>query len=225
MRTTIRLTAIAALLVTPLIVSAQGPARGRVMAPGAPGAPGELGTPSVTRILNARRVLDLTPRQVAQLDSIERSVYAERRTAETRMRALRDSIREQVGAQGAPTTDAERTQRREAVRTRLEALRPQMQQLRGRDSTARAAANRVLNDAQRQQLREIQAEERGRQRGLREARMRDGGGMRGGRVMQPRRGVAPGGEAAPGEMRRRQMIEREAQGDRRPAPPRPDVDG
>lgn len=194
MRTTaVRLTALAALLAAPMIVAAQGPARGGAMVPA---GPRPLPDASVTHILNARRALDLTPRQVAQLDSIERSLFAERRSTETRLRALRDSIRTQMMSQGAPANDAERAQRRDALRTRLEALRPQMQQLRGRDSTARAAAGRVLNDAQRQQLREMQAEERGRQRGMREARMRGG------------RGGPAGSAGVRGEMRRREMMER-----------------
>jgi hypothetical protein len=127
----------------------------------------------VTQILNARRRLDLTPRQVAQLDSIERVVFAERRANETRLRALRDSMRTQMQQQAAPATDAERAQRRDVMRARMEAMRPQMEQMRGRDSTANAAAQRVLTDAQRQQLREIEAEERGRQRGMREAQVRE----------------------------------------------------
>jgi hypothetical protein len=202
MRTTVRLTALVAILVTPALAVAQGPARR-----GAPGADAPRQSPdaSVTHILNARRALDLTPRQVAQLDSTERSLFAERRTTETRMRALQDSIRTQAMSQGAPANDAERAQRREAVRTRLEALRPPMQQLRGRDSTARAAASRVLNDAQRQQLREMRAEERGRQRGMREAQLRGGRGGRGGRAGRP------GMEGARG-MRGR-------------GAPRPDIDG
>lgn len=128
--------------------------------------PRELPRADATRIIGLRRQLDLTPRQLTQLDSIERVTHAERRAnaeqMRTRMVARRDSMR--------PRNDSLR-------RARMEAMRPQMEQMRRRDSTSRAAAERVLNDAQRQQLREIQAEERGRQRGMREARGGQGRGQ------------------------------------------------
>lgn len=157
----------------------------------------ELPRADATRILNLRRVLDLTPRQVSQLDSIERVQVAARRAMAEQMRARRDSM---AGARGAAVgagamrqrraagqvlrdsaramTPERRAAMRDSMRQRAEArmaeLRPQMQQARQRDSASRAAAERVLNDAQRQRLRELQAEERGRQRGLREARVRGG---------------------------------------------------
>lgn len=90
----------------------------------------------ITHLLNARRQLDLTPRQVAQLDSLERIQYAEH---------------EQFDA-------------------RMEAERPQLDQRRRRDSSMSAAAERILNDSQRQRAREMQAERRGYERGVRESR-------------------------------------------------------
>ena len=168
-------------LVAPLALGAQDPTHGpgAHSGPGGPGGPGAaraIPNASVTHILNARRLLDLSPRQLAQLDSIERALFAERRATEQRMRALHDSVagqaRERMSHGERGVTDAQR----DSIRTRMETLRPQLERLRGRDSTARAAAQRVLTDAQRQQVREIQAEERGRQRGMREAR---GGQMRG----------------------------------------------
>jgi hypothetical protein len=108
------------------------------------------------------------------------------------MRAMRDSMGGQTGGQmrarvergerippAGVRSDSARGAMRDAMRQRMEAVRPQLERMRGRDSTARAAAERVLNDAQRQQLRELRAEERGRQRGLREARGARMGARRG----------------------------------------------
>lgn len=140
---------------------------------GAQGAQGGRGPEmDVTALLNARRQLDLTPRQVAQLDSIERSLFAERRLVETRMRAIGDSTRAARGAGDRPMMN------RDSAMARRETMRPQMEQMRRRDSTSRSAAQRVLSETQRQQVREMQAEERGRQRGMREARQ---GGRQGSR--------------------------------------------
>lgn len=214
MKKSIQHIALVGAIVAPLVLGAQGPARG----PGGPGGPpaaGEIPAASVTHILNARRALDLTPRQIVQLDSIERALFVERRAVGERMRTLRDSVggqaRERVARGERAMTDAQR----DSVRSRMQALRPQLERLRSRDSSARAAAQRVLTDAQRQQVREMQAEERGRQRGLREAR---GAQMRGQMRGQPRggmRGQAPGG--MPGGMRG-QMPGRMREGMRGPRP-------
>lgn len=175
----------------------------------------ELPPADATRILNLRRVLDLTPRQVMQLDSIERVQVAARRAMADQMRARRDSVagtarqgmaarggvrmmRDSVRAMSPEQRQAMRDSMRQRAEARMAEVRPQLEQARRRDSVSRAAAERVLNDAQRQRLREIQAEERGRQRGLREARVRS---LRGGerRMIRPgtpgrvmRQGVAPG---------------------------------
>lgn len=157
--------------------------------PGAPGARAELPPTDVTALLNARRALDLTPRQVAQLDSIERALVADRRQMEARMRAMGDSVR--ASRQGTAPAPGARADRRggmpdSAMRARMETLRPQMEQMRRRDSTSREAAQRVLTDGQRQRVREMQAEERGRQRGMREARQGGrGGAKRGGPRRSP----------------------------------------
>jgi hypothetical protein len=213
MRKTIRTLTVVSLLAAPLALAAQGAGR-RPASPGGPGGPGAPDAqlvrrgpqlPGVTQSLNARRVLDLSPRQVAQLDSIERALFTERRAVEQRARALTDSVRTATRARAEQTEgrasdaqrDSIRESVRESVRTRMQTLRPQMERLRARDSVSRAAALRVLNDAQRQQLREIQAEERGRQRGMMEARMRQRGGAmrpgaRGTRGMRGARGNRPG---------------------------------
>jgi len=170
----------------------------------------------VTRILNLRRVLDLTPRQVAQLDSMERVQHAARRATMERMRgqmvARRDSMRParmRTDSARPRMTPEQRNAARDSMRAtmlaRREAMRPQMEEARRRDSVTRAAAERVLNDTQRQKLRELQAEERGRQRGLREARGERGGRvmmrgqrmMRGERMIRERQGMRPTAPRAP----------------------------
>ncbi|HET8769444.1 MAG TPA: hypothetical protein VFM71_00535 [Gemmatimonadaceae bacterium] len=146
---------------------------------------------SATALLNARRRLELTPRQVMQLDSIERTQVAARRANAERMRATMRAGRDTTQATAQARAERRRamremtTEQREAMRTamrdsmeaRREAMRPEMERMRAADSTARAAAERVLTDAQRQELRVMQAEARGRAQGHREA-LRSRGGRR-----------------------------------------------
>lgn len=172
MRNTFRTITMISLLAAPLALAAQGTQR----SPDRPGGPmtpqrAQEG-PGVTQILNARRVLDLSARQVAQLDSIERTLFTARKAVETRMRAVSDSMRTAARANAERNEGRMSEAQRDSVRRRMETMRPQMEEFRTRDSTARAAALRLLTDAQRQQLREIQAEERGRQRGMMESRRR-----------------------------------------------------
>lgn len=135
---------------------------GRVQRPGA-----------ITHLLNARRQLDLTPRQIAQLDSLERIQFAEHRAFAEQMRPARDSM--QARARSGAGNPASRDSLRVQARTRMEAQRPQHEQRRERDSSLSIAAERVLNDAQRQKVRELQAERRGYERGMRESRGQRGG--------------------------------------------------
>lgn len=137
--------------------------------------------PGVTEILNARRALDLTPRQVMQLDSIERALWTERQRAQTQMRPMGDSLRLRMQRDGAPRDSASRAAARRQMETQRAAMQTQMGAVRQRDSTARAAAERILNDTQRTKLREMQAERRGYERG-----------MRAGRGQDARRGAAMG---------------------------------
>jgi hypothetical protein len=149
-------------------------------APAGPRGPGSGPTPGraeaprngggVTAILNARRVLDLTPRQVAQLDSIERGLHAERQRVTAAMRPAMDSMRQRVREQGIPRDPAQRQQLQQQAEQRRAALRPQLEQLRTRDSAATATAERLLTDAQRGTLREMRAERRGFERGMRAGR-------------------------------------------------------
>lgn len=55
-------------------------------------APGSAPPISATELLDARRQLDLTPRQVARLDSIERAQVTQRRSFMEQMQKQRDSV-------------------------------------------------------------------------------------------------------------------------------------
>ena len=187
MRTKLQTLALAGLVLTsPAMLLAQAPGRGAM--PRAPmAARGELPPAGATVLLNARRQLELTPRQVTQLDSIERAQWVERERMRSQMRPAQDSMRaqmrERIQRGERPARDsAARASMRAEMQGRMEAQRPAMQQMRQRDSVSRAAAQRVLTDAQRQQVREMQAERRGFARGMREGR--GGRDMRGGRVMR-----------------------------------------
>lgn len=168
---------------------------GRVQRPGA-----------ITHLLNARRQLDLTPRQMAQLDSLERIQFAEHKAFAEQMRPARDSM--QARARSGARNPASRDSLRAQARTRMDAQRPQIEQRRTRDSSLSVAAERVLNDTQRQKVRELQAERRGYERGMRESRGQRGGapgavraGRQGGPAGGMRGGVGPQqGPGAPGGM-------------------------
>ena len=89
----LRALAIGALLVplASIAVEAQGRGPGAPRGPRAPRDSGEMRL-GATQLLNARRELDLTSRQVVALDSIERVQYARRRQFAERMRASQDSF-------------------------------------------------------------------------------------------------------------------------------------
>lgn len=140
---------------------------------------------SVTAMLNARRALELTPRQVAQLDSIERVIFAERQRVAAAQRPAMDSMRARMRAQGAPD-ERQREEMRAQAEARRAAMRPEMERLRRSDSTATAAAERLLTDAQRTKWGQMQAERRGFERGVQAGR----GGRPGARAMQGRGGQA-----------------------------------
>lgn len=196
----------AALLVAPTLTTAQG-GRGPDRPP-RPGPMAERGPQGqraggITALLDARRELELTPRQVAQLDSLERIQFAERKQFAERMRPVRDSL-----LQSGRLNPAARDSLRKVAEARREADRPQFEQRRRRDSSLTAAAGRVLNDSQRAKVQVMEAERRGFERGLRAGQGRDGrngppqGGIRGG--AQGGRGHVrgpQGGQAGPQGMR------------------------
>lgn len=208
MRTTTKLLALAGLVIgIGGEASAQNPRAGA--APRAPqgGAPGAVIAPrgpgSVTAILNARRQLDLTPRQVAQLDSIERGLHAERQRVAERARPAMDSLRQRIRTEGIPRDSAQRAAMRAQAEQRRAAMRPEMERIRQRDSVATAAADRILNDTQRTKWREMQAERRGFERGMREGRGRQPGMQgrqpnRGAPQMRRPQGIRQGGQPAAG---------------------------
>jgi hypothetical protein len=157
---------------------------------------------SVTAMLDARRQLDLTPRQVSQLDSLERGLHAERQRIAEANRPAMDSMRQRVRS-GAPRDAQQREAMRAEAEQRRAAMRPEMDRLRQRDSVATAAADRILNDTQRTKWREMQAERRGFERGMREGRGRQQGaqgrsGNRGPQQMRRPMGEGRGGEGRPG---------------------------
>lgn len=170
----------AAVLVGPGLLAAQ-PRQGVPAGPGRGPRPG-----AISHLIDARRELDLTPRQLAQLDSLERIQYAEHQQLAARQRAARDSI--QVRARSRAGDPALRDSMRAQAQARMQAERPMIAQRRKRDSSLNMAAERVLNDTQRQKVREMQAERRGFERGLRESR-----GQRGGTPRAGQRGDGPVG--------------------------------
>lgn len=213
----------AALLVAPALVApalAAQPGRGPDDRPHGASPRGRNG--GVTQLLNARRELELTPRQVAQLDSIERVQMAEHKALNERMRPVRDSIARR--ARSGDRTPAFRDSVRAQARSRMEANRPLLDEQRKRDSSRHVAAERVLNDTQRQRVREMQAERRGFERGMREGR-----GQRGGAAQRGDRGDMRGGMRGPqrgqsGPAGVRGPQGPGARGGRGGMPPRPPVD-
>lgn len=173
---------VAATLSVPVLATAQGAPRAPRGTDRAPMTAPRGG--NVTAILNARRQLDLTPRQVAQLDSIERAVFAERQRVAQQMRPMADSARARVRREGIARDSASRAAARQQMEARRAQLQPLMQRMRQQDSTAAAAAERVLNDTQRSKWREMQAERRGFVRGARAGR-----GAQGIRDARTQRGI------------------------------------
>lgn len=170
-----------AILAIPAVAAAQ---RGGGMGPRQAG-PG--GNP-VAPIINHRRELNLTARQLVQLDSIERTLLQRNRAVQERARVRMDSLR--GTARGRDLTD----EQRQALRTRMDSLRTLRQQAVRNDSVARAQAFAVLTDSQRVRMREFQAERRGFARGQAAARRGPGGqaGFRGQPGMRGR--MAPQGQ-------------------------------
>jgi len=166
-----------ALMAGPVAVQAQ---RGMGPRPG-----GGAGNP-VAPLIDMRRELNLTPRQLTQLDSIERALLARNRTVREQMRAGMDSVRPRM----RQLTDEQRA----AMRARADSFRTQRQQIVRNDSTARAAAIRILTDSQRTQVRVRQAEQRGFARGRAAAGTGPRGFRQGGRGMPGIRNRQPMGQ-------------------------------
>jgi hypothetical protein len=132
-----------------------------------------------------RRQLDLSSRQVATLDSIERSLLQRNRTVAERLQSRRDSL---VGSRDLRALTRDEW---ETLRMRLDSLAPLRREMQRNDSTARAAALRVLTDSQRVRVREMRAERRGFAMGRMMDRGRRGGVGPGRDGFGPRRGFGP----------------------------------
>ena len=153
---------LAMVIATPVVLHAQG-GRGMGMGPGP-------GLNPVAPIIDMRRELNLTSRQLVRLDSIERSLYDRNQALRERLRSRLDSTQ----PRGRPTTEEEIAR----FRAQADSMRALRRVIAGNDSVARAAAMAVLTDSQRIQVRERVAERRGFMAGQR---------SRGGRGMGARR--------------------------------------
>jgi hypothetical protein len=129
-----------------------------------------LGGNPVAPIIDMRRELNLTSRQLVRLDSIERTLLDRNEVLRERLRARLDSARPR----------SRQMSEEEIARFRAEgdSMRAVRRVIATNDSVARVAAMAVLTDSQRIQVRERQAERRGFMAGQR---------SRGGRGMGMRR--------------------------------------
>ena len=155
------------------------------MGGGGMGRVGGGGNP-VAPLIDMRRELNLSARQLVQLDSIERTLLQRNETLRGRLRTRLDSLRPRDRQ-----SSEEEIQRFRAEGDSLRALRQVMVR---NDSVARAGAMAVLNDSQRVRVREQMAERRGFQAGRMSTR-RGQDGLRGRRpgMQGGGRGIRPGG--------------------------------
>lgn len=143
--------AVVGLVALPSLVEAQ---RGR-----GPGA----GRNPVAPLIDLRRELNLTPRQLVQLDSIERALIENNRALMTQSRGRTDSLPRM--RRGQSLTEEQRAELRAQFQARRDSMRAVRSEIARNDSTARARAMAVLTDSQRVQVREWEAEQRGFARG------------------------------------------------------------
>lgn len=156
---------------------------------------GRMGGNPVAPLIEMRRDLNLTTRQLVQLDSIERSLIERNSGLREQLRTRMDSMRPRLSTRPRMRDTAEAAiQRRRAEGDSLRALR---QVIARNDSVARAAALGILTDAQRTQVRERMAFEAGRRSamrgGTRGFRGRQGGERFGPRMRQGGPGIGRGG--------------------------------
>ena len=152
-----------------------GGERGRVGGGGNPVAP----------LIDMRRELNLSARQLVQLDSIERALLQRNEALRGRLRTRLDSLRPRNRQ-----SSEEEIQRFRAEGDSMRALR---QVIVRNDSVARAGAMAVLTDSQRVRVRERMAERRGFEAGRMSTMRRGQDGFRGGRQgMEGRRQMRQG---------------------------------
>ena len=167
-----RAAVIAIAMMLPVAMQAQRGGGGRG---GGGGRVGPGGNP-VAPLIDMRRELNLSSRQLTQLDSIERTLEQRNEGLRERMRTRLDSTR--------PRTRQSSEEEIQRFRAEADSLRAVRQLITRNDSVARVAAMNVLTDSQRVRVRERMAERRGFAAG-RMSTMRGGArGFRGGRGMQ-----------------------------------------
>ena len=177
-----RAAVLALAIMTPVALQAQrgvgGGGRGRVGGGGNPVAP----------LIDMRRELNLSARQLVQLDSIERTLLQRNETLRGRLRTRLDSLR--------PRTRQSSEEEIARFRAEGDSLRAVRQVMVRNDSVARAGAMAVLNDSQRVRVRERMAFDAGRRSAVRGGQ----GGVRGGRqgMQGGGRGMRPGGRMGGG---------------------------
>lgn len=178
-----RAAVLALAIMTPVALHAQ-----RGMGGGGRGVGG--GGNPVAPLIDMRRELNLSARQLVQLDSIERTLVQRNETLRGRLRTRLDSLR--------PRNRQSSEEEIQRFRTEGDSLRALRQVMVRNDSVARAGAMAVLNDSQRVRVRERMAERRGFEAGRMSTMRRGQGGLRGGRqgMQGGERGMRPrlGGE-------------------------------
>lgn len=206
----VRAAAFALAIMTPAALHAQ---RG-----GVGGGMGRIGGGAnpVAPLIDMRRDLNLSARQLVQLDSIERTLLQRNEALRGRVRTRLDSLR--------PRTRQSSEEEIRRFRAEGDSLRVLRQVIIRNDSVARSAAMAVLTDSQRVRVRERFAERRGfaegrmsMMRGQREFR---GGrqGMRGPRMRQGRPPMDEFGPRGRGGMRGGDAFGPRRFDDRRPMP-------
>lgn len=141
------------------------------------------GANPVAPLIDMRRELNLSARQLVQLDSIERTLLQRNEALRGRVRSRLDSLR--------PRNRQSSEEEIQRFRAESDSMRALRQVIIRNDSVARSAAMAVLTDSQRVRVRERMAERRGFAQG-RMSTMRGQRGFRGGRQgmqgprMQPR---------------------------------------
>ena len=123
------------------------------------------GINSIAPLIDMRRELNLTSRQLVQLDSIERVLLARNQGIRDQLRVRLDSVRPRGGTRSEEEIAA--------MRAQGDSLRALQRVIARNDSVARVSAMAVLSDSQRVRVRERVAERRGFEAG-RQSRMREG---------------------------------------------------
>ncbi|HEU4454935.1 MAG TPA: hypothetical protein VFR81_17865, partial [Longimicrobium sp.] len=140
------------------------------------GQEGHARTP-IQGLLRRREELKLSAEQVSRLEALEQRFRTQNQPLMERLRAARPQP-PRDGAARREMTEEQRRALRESMRARREELRPTMEQLRQNHQAARREVESILNDTQKQQIRQWAEQRQGRrgEHGMRrgEHRRRDG---------------------------------------------------